>query len=365
MRSKGFVLEPQEVPDRFRWRGKYFHLTYKGFIEVKDLLELASTVTSTPLRCWSIAWERSRGDGNSIYCHTHMGLIFTEPINIVGCHKFDVGIIDDMGYPDYIHPNIVPKVHITQMGELFLNYHVGRKYCPIAGRVKYEKPALHEFYLPPDFEFGREIITDIEEAATHKEACVSAGVAARSVTDVIKLREAAQAAPVKFQHKYKAEDFICHMAADWQVVHIWGPTGIGKTKFAAAQCSNPCLIKPFTSVGALEAIKKKYVPGFHDALVLDEADLRFMTREQVIAFLDMDEEFQCDVRFTSFSLAPVRKIFISNPDASTLYPRDESGAIARRIRIVHITEPLFGRPQQPAVSPTIEAQPYPTTPTTQ
>ena len=90
-----------------------------------------------------------------------------------------------------------------------------------------------------------------------------------------------------------------------------------------------------------------------------------MTREQVIAFLDMDEEFQCDVRFTSFSLAPVRKIFISNPDASTLYPRDESGAIARRLRIEHLTQPLFGMPQQPAGTPTIAGQPYPTTPATQ
>ena len=368
VRSTGFVLEPQEVPQRFKWRGKYFHNTYPGFIEVNDLLHLAQTVTTVPLRCWSIAWERKVtqvGNTTRTYCHTHMGLIFEAAINIEGCHKFDVGITDDNGLPDYIHPCIVPKLHIGQMGELFLNYHVGRKYDPIAGRVKYEKPVLHEFYLPPDFEFGREIITDIEQATSHKEACVTAGVKVRSVTDVVKLREAAQAAPVQFKHKYKPEDFLYDMVPNWEVVHIWGPTGIGKTKWAAAQCKNPCLIKPFTSVGALEAIKKKYVPGFHDALILDEADLRFMTREQVIAFLDMDEEFQCDVRFTSFSLAPVRKIFISNPDASTLYPRDESGAIARRLRIEHLTQPLFGMPQQPAGTPTIAGQPYPTTPATQ
>ena len=179
VRSTGFVLEPQEVPQRFKWRGKYFHNTYPGFIEVNDLLHLAQTVTTVPLRCWSIAWERKVtqvGNTTRTYCHTHMGLIFEAAINIEGCHKFDVGITDDNGLPDYIHPCIVPKLHIVQMGELFLNYHVGRKYDPIAGRVKYEKPALHEFHLPPDFEFGREIITDIEQANSHKEACVAAGV---------------------------------------------------------------------------------------------------------------------------------------------------------------------------------------------
>ena len=80
----------------------------------------------------------------------------------------------------------------------------------------------------------------------------------------------------------------------------------------------------------------------HDLLVLDEADLRFMTRETAIGFLDFDEDCTLSVRFTSFTLsAGVRKILISNPEAKTLYPEDKSGAIDRRLTVRHVTHRLY------------------------
>ena len=62
---------------------------------------------------------------------------------------------------------------------------------------------------------------------------------------------------------------------------------------------------------------------------------------QVIAFFDMDEDCSLAVRFVSFELPPVRKIIISNGHPEDLYPKDEPGAIARRFKIVHITEPTW------------------------
>ena len=112
---------------------------------------------------------------------------------------------------------------------------------------------------------------------------MAAEVRPRSVNDVKVLREEASGqASKRFKHKYAAETFRPGIAPpDWDILHVHGPTGVGKTKWAVAQFKNPLLIKPFKCVGGLEKIKRQFDPKMHDGIVCDEANLRFMSREEV------------------------------------------------------------------------------------
>ena len=100
---------------------------------------------------------------------------------------------------------------------------------------------------------------------------------------------------------------------------------------------------------------KYFKPGFHDALVLDEVNLRFMGREAVIGFVDSDEDITVDVRYGMFELEPsTPRIFISNSDPRTapLLPFDESGAIERRIKFLEICEKTWLGTPGPSVAAT-------------
>ena len=117
-----------------------------------------------------------------------------------------------------------------------------------------------------------------------------------------------------------------------------------------AQAKNPLFVKPFDSVGQLEKLKN-FDPKVHDMIICDEADLRFLTRQQAIAFADFDEDCTITVRFTSVDIPKgTKKIIISNPSPEQLWPHDPSGAIMRRIQPLHITTKTFG-PQPPQPPP--------------
>jgi len=142
---------------------------------------------------------------------------------------------------------------------------------------------------------------------------------------------------------YDRSSFLNLAPPRWNVLWVHGATNLGKTQWAAAQFHSPCVIKPFDSVGCLEALSRMYDATLHDGLVLDEADLRFMTRAQVIAFFDPDEPCTLDVRYRAFTLpAGVKKIVISNPDPATLSPPDPYHAISRRFQTLEVTSKTYG-----------------------
>ena len=177
---------------------------------------------------------------------------------------------------------------------------------------------------------------------------MAGAVRPRTVNDVAKLREemAAHAAK-KFNHKYPKESFTLKFP-DAHVIHLYGPSGFGKTKAAVAQFENPCMVKPFDSIGCLEALSRSFDPNLHDGLVLDEADLTFMSRQQVIAFIDPDEDCTLDVRFKSFTLpANLKKIIVSNEHPTKCYPPDPFGAIARRIKVLPVIAKTYHEPTAP------------------
>ena len=348
-----FDLKPIAVPDGFVWQGKLFHLTYSDHIPPETLLAVVRRATSIPLDGYSIAHEDTaeyNDEGTARitegYEHTHMALIFHAPIKVTGSRKFDVFMSDDtdpMGIRQ-IHPHIQPKVSMVQMEQLFTQYHAGRKYNITTGKMAFNAPLLHVYHLPPLFEFHRAILEDVVAAPTLLDACVVGQVRVRSVSDVKMLRAEPKAAK-RFKHKYAAASFTLRAPPAWHVLHIHGGTGLGKTKWALAQFNNPCLVKPFDSIGCLEGLEKAFDPEQHDGIVLDEANLSFLTRQQVIALFDPDEDCTLDVRFKSFTLpAGVKKIIVSNEAPHKLYPPDPHGAIARRFMHMHITQSTYGGP---------------------
>lgn len=341
-----FKLQPTSIPADFVWSGKNFHLTYPTFLDLGDCLHAVSAMTSTPLLGYSHVWERSKASGGVEYEHTHFALMFSAAIRVMGCHRMDVRVLDSLEIPDYMHPQIQPKVTIKQMEQIFVSYHPGRKFNIETGKIEYTKPVALNQKLPPLFDFTRAIMNEITAAPSLFEACIAAEVKPRSVSDVKALRDAEAAAHTLKKHRsiYSADSFIAGVIPDgFQVVHLYGPSGIGKTKYAlggvpSVKC--PLLIKPFNSVASLEYLKKNFVAASHDCLVLDEVDLRFMKREEVICFLDMDEPAVFNVRFTTLSLPPVRKILLSNLHPSSLYQAADP-AIARRIEIIFREQPLY------------------------
>ena len=131
------------------------------------------------------------------------------------------------------------------------------------------------------------------------------------------------------------------LPANWRVLHIWGGTGLGKTKMACALFRNPLYIKPFNSVGCLEKLEQ-FDAKEHDGIVCDEANIRSMTREVCIALTDFEEESNITVRYTRIDLpAGLKKVFISNPTAIWPASDDAIGAIARRVTAFKASEQLY------------------------
>lgn len=359
------MLAPQKIPDNFTFRGKLFHLTYAEHIAPDVLLNTARRATSTPLLGYSIAHEDTSEYGDegqqlsAGYEHTHFAMIFSAKVMLKGSRKFDAFIsdaTDPLGVRQ-IHPNVQPTISMAQMEQIFTYYHAGRKYSIETGKTSFKPPILHVYHLPANFDFNRALMEDVVAAESLFEACVAGQVRPRSVTDVKALR--AEQKPTKaFKHKYPATSFSLCAPPTWQVLHIHGGTGLGKTKWAVAQFSNPCVIKPFDSVGCLESLEKNYDPERHDGLVLDEVNLSFLSRQQVIALFDPDEDCTLDVRFKSFTLpAGVKKILVSNEAPAQLYPLDPHGAIARRFIVLHITAPTYGGTPAPVLPPPTPLQP--------
>lgn len=345
-----FSLKPQPIPDDFTWKSKYFHLTYKGHLPAQEILQTVSRATSVYLVGYSIVHEDTSeydAEGYQLsagYEHTHVALIFATPLNLKGSRKFDVFVHNNPHDPfDYeqIHPHVQPKVTLVQMEQLFTQYHAGRKYDITTGKMSYKEPIMHVYHLPPLFDFHRAIMEEVVTAPTLFEACISGQVRPRSVTDIKALR-AEEKQTKRFKHMFPASSFTLTAPADWHVLHIHGGSGFGKTKWSLAQFKNPLLVKPFDSIGCLESIEKRFDPDQHDGLVLDEANLKFLSRQQVIALLDPDEDCTLDVRFKSFTLpASLKKIIVSNEAPGELYPFDPHGAISRRLKTLHVTEPTF------------------------
>ena len=348
-----FTFTPEPVPDNFHWRRDKYHLTWPMWVDLETILFVISNVTSIPVKGYSYVLEEGvpNEDGEK-YRHTHFAVWFMSKLNLSGSRKFDLEVEDDWGHQHVLHPNILPRVSLVQLEQIFTTYHAGSKWDLKSRKYVYTPPIQHEVMLPAEFEWNQAIMHEVTEASTLLEACIAANIRPKTVSDCEKLR-AAPPPPKRYRHRFSPSTFHDIVPIDWTALHVWGPSGIGKSAWATAQFKNPCVIKPFNSVGCIEALSRRFDPKVNDGIVFDEADLRFLSREQAIALCDFNDECSFDVRFKSFELpAGIKKIFLSNPnpgpDLSALWPKDLSGAIARRLLVWHCNVATW---KKPPVSP--------------
>ena len=370
-----FKLKPQPVPDNFKWNGKYFHLTYATFLPLALVLNIIQSATST-LFFYSFCHERGEpgedDEEDEGYEHTHVALMFISRINIVGSRKFDI-VWDGLGAhqdgtqffnpPRVFHPNIQPKVTMEQLEQIWTSYHAGRKYSMKDGKMVYKAPVCHHYTLPPQFCFTRAIMQEEIAAPNLFEACIAGAVRPRTVNDIKTLREESKKGK-KFKHLFDRSSFLDFAPAGFTALFAYGGSGLGKTKWACAQFDNPLFVKPFNSIGCVEKLKE-FNPDTNDGIVFDEADLRFLSREQVIALVDFDEECVLDVRYGKLEMpANVKKIFVANFPPKDILPPDTTGAINRRIQPLHINgityntpPPLLTPATQPGATPQTQQGP--------
>ena len=345
MMVKRFIFQPALITDNdFKWRGKAHHLTYQGHIPSQWLFDTVQNATSTVLYAWSVVWEVS----DLGYNHTHLGLIFMSEINLTGSRKFDCRWIDytDVNNPQgtvhVAHPHVVEKANMRALEQLFMYYHAGYKFKASTNKMEYTPPLFLSQHIPPGLEWTRLVIEDIEAAQNLKEACVVACIRPKTVACLEKVR-----ADFKVQSRkrtrpppYTKDSFTLNIRLP-HTLWIWGASGIGKTKWAQAQYPKALMVKPFNSIGSLEAIKRKYDPEEHDAVILDEVNLACFSDDFLKCFFDQDDDCEVAVRYSEFTLPPLPKILISNGAPADLMPKDPSGAIARRLQCHKIVRPTY------------------------
>ena len=351
-----FKLKSLPPGEDFHWNRKMYHLTYAGWVSLDLVLSTIAGATNIVLVGYSVVHEEADDDEEDEededdgeprgYRHTHVALIFLKRLNLRGARKFDVFA----DHPDGVrihHPHVAARCSMSHMEEIFTRYHPGSKYDIKTGKNVYKKPVFHSYKLPQDFEFHAAIMAEILEARNLVDACLAGNIRPRNVSDVRTLRAEAAKMPKHFEHKFAKDSFLKLISTPWSCLDVYGRSGTGKTKWALAQFVEPFVCKPFNSIGHLEKLKQ-FDPNFHDGIVLDECDLSFMSREEVIALVDPDEAPTINVRFGSFTLpAGVKKIFVGNPPPQSRYPADPWGAISRRMTYLGpIESPTYKTAQQ-------------------
>lgn len=110
MTSELFDLDDAEITGKpFRIASKRLHLTYKGHIDLSDLLNFLQTATGVKIAWWSGCWEV----GGTAYDHTHLGVEFLEKLDVKNARLFDF---------NDVHPNI-KKITTKEHWDNILKYH--------------------------------------------------------------------------------------------------------------------------------------------------------------------------------------------------------------------------------------------------
>ena len=238
-----FSVHPETISDAngpFVFDGQNFLFTLKDFLPKENLLSTCAHATTVPVEGWAMSHEdttKDLPDGTRQigYQHTHFAVRFKTRIKLFGARKFDVYMgVDTSGNDVYVHPN-VQKLSTAHLEQCMTQYLKGRKYDIEKGTMVYTKPVMYVSELPPKFEFTRAIIQEIVEAPSLLEACVAGQIRPRCVSDCRALRDDSAQGAKKFKHKFDPSTFKVLPLPAWHFLHIYGGTGLGKTKWAVAQ----------------------------------------------------------------------------------------------------------------------------------
>ena len=323
--------------DSFRWRGRYYHLTYAGHIPAQMLLALLSAMSRIPVTGTSIVHECS--DAECPYDHTHFAWMWERPVDLQGSRIMDVVLQPDTAP---VHPNIESKKSIAWMQRVFTEYHHGVKAAGPAGAQSGRKvvtpvggPWQH---MPAQFEWQEYLTTEVAGSSDLLAGVQAAGLQIRSVSDVLLLQKHKR--PPPFDHNYSRDQFMpvvlpaAYESGSVGTLQIWGPINLGKTEWALAQFENPLLV---TTRDAL----RSFIPNFHDGIVMDKMLFNSWSVTDCEALTDYTQPATISCRYGDAKIPKrTRKIIVTN--TADAWPADPHGQIlGRRVAQLHVTARLY------------------------
>lgn len=137
---------------------------------------------------------------------------------------------------------------------------------------------------------------------------------------------------------FKTNDQI----SNWKQIHkntktlvLIGPSGIGKTELCKALFNKPLLVSHIDQLKELQI-------GINDVVILDDMVFNHWLREDVIHLTDLANDRGINVKGDYVTLpAKLPRIITSNKELQQIFPKDERGAILRRIFVVRLTTEVF------------------------
>ena len=314
----------------FRWRGKYYHLTYKGHIAPGILLQRLSTITSVKVLASSVAQEVS--DAEAPYDHTHLAWVWEKGVDLVGCGIMDINVGGQI-----VHPNIENKKAIAWMERVFTQYHKGWKVGG-DGKLNMVAPILLQQNVPVAWEWGDFVNTEVMYAEDLLAGVCAAGIRPKTVLDVLTLMNNKRPRP--FEHNFSRDQFrpqslpVAYLVGQVGTLQIYGGVGLGKTEWACAQFSNPLYV-------TARDVLKSFVPNFHDGIILDKMKFTDWSVTDAESLTDFTQPAQIRVRY-GLALIPknTRKIVVTN--AQDVWPEDPFGQIiGRRVAQMYVASSMY------------------------
>lgn len=325
----------------FRFRSKYIHCTYKGHIDMNILAAKASEVACTSpgggvLRIsivHELGSETEAGGGDLRYPHTHMAVEWEKPLDKTNCRFMDVEVPVDFETSEVVHPNIQTKKSMPWFQNLIFEYHRGKK-AQNGGGFKITPPVKLWQVGIDNWEKEREVMDMSVRAPTLVDACLLSGVTAKSVGDVVHLRNAVK--------KRSCEEALacCNMPwreppQDWnRETHsliVCGRSGIGKTNWAMAQFDAAYVISGLDDL--------KCVPQHATGLVFDDQEYGKLTLQDQKMIFDCRRATTVNQGvYTNKQKPHLPAIFTCNDLARLCDLLGDTGAIATRTYVWLITD---------------------------
>ena len=259
----------------FRFQATKIHVTFPGHIDFDLMVNKAAEVGGGRHNILRLSVVHELGseteDGMTEedcrrYAHTHMAVQWRKKVDKQS-HTFMDVKVDGVD----IHCNIQVKKDMQWFKGLFMQYHAGKK-AQVGGGYKYTKPVKLWQIGIENWEHDFEVMASMVRAPTLIDACLLGGIVAKSVGDVVHLRNAVKKRTCS-QMLDSCDRPFRDMPDDWdpkkQSLLIIGGTNSGKTN---------CAINYFNSkengnafvIHGLDNLKS--VPQHATGLVFDDQD---------------------------------------------------------------------------------------------
>lgn len=309
----------------FRFNATSVHLTYRDHLNFDELKAFLGGIK--PIKYISLVHENGHGaaeeEGAVDYAHTHVFVQWESKINSVNARVFDF---------NHIHPHIQRISGRSHAVRIWYSYH--RK-----------EPVNLDQSEPPLPNMGT--FEAIRDAPNIGAAAELVGIEPRSFSDLQIIRRDVPR-PERYVHRFPNGHWLLQGPPEIRTLFLYGPTNTGKTQWALHQFENPLLVRHMD-------VLRRFDPAFHDGIVFDDMCFAHLPRESVIHLCDWEEDADIHVRYVVVHIpAGTRKIICANKSFEENFPEDPSGAIRRRVHIIHVVGPTYQvDPPAPAQEPVI------------